>query len=374
MCGIWGIMKKNSMVSANDLVYSKLAAQKMHHRGPDDDGYWNNNHFALSFKRLSILDLSSLGNQPMISQCENYVLVYNGELYNHRDIRETLENKGYQVVLFDAKPSKYKSKDQIEHIGDILSFKDISLAMDGCSSVYHFAAQADIGASSKIPTDTIMSNIIGTQNVLEAAIKNKLERFVFSSTIYVYSNLGSFYRVSKQASEKIVEEYHREFGLDYTILRYGSLYGPRSNEFNFISNALLQALKEKKIVRRGDGEEIREYIHVKDAARLSVDALNEKYINQHLIITGNQQIRVKDLLVMIREIFNGEIEIKMDGEEDLHHYEITPYSFRPEIARKISPDNYYDLGQGIMDLIYELKKELDNKDGKKKVSLRKRKK
>jgi asparagine synthase (glutamine-hydrolysing) len=77
-------------------VYSKLAAQKMHHRGPDDDGYWNNNHFALSFKRLSILDLSPLGNQPMISQCENYVLVYNGELYNHIDIRKTLKNKGYQ--------------------------------------------------------------------------------------------------------------------------------------------------------------------------------------------------------------------------------------------------------------------------------------
>ena len=108
MCGIWGIMKRNSMVSANDLVYSKLAAQKMHHRGPDDDGYWNNNHFALSFKRLSILDLSSLGNQPMISQCKNYVLVYNGELYNHKDIKVTLKNKGYhfrstsdsEVVLY----------------------------------------------------------------------------------------------------------------------------------------------------------------------------------------------------------------------------------------------------------------------------------
>ena len=82
------------MVSANDLVYSKLAAQKMHHRGPDDDGYWNNNHFALSFKRLSILDLSSLGNQPMISQCENYVLVYNGELYNYKELRKILIKKG----------------------------------------------------------------------------------------------------------------------------------------------------------------------------------------------------------------------------------------------------------------------------------------
>ena len=75
MCGIWGIMKSHSAVMYDDIEYSKLAAQKMHHRGPDDDGYWDNEYFALSFKRLSILDLSSLGNQPMISQCENYVLV-----------------------------------------------------------------------------------------------------------------------------------------------------------------------------------------------------------------------------------------------------------------------------------------------------------
>jgi UDP-glucose 4-epimerase len=83
---------------------------------------------------------------------------------------------------------------------------------------------------------------------------------MFASTIYVYSELGSFYRVSKQACEKIVEEYQKEFDLDYTILRYGSLYGPRANEFNFISNALVQALKNKKIVRRGDGKEVRECI------------------------------------------------------------------------------------------------------------------
>jgi len=289
-------------------------------------------------------------------------------------LADALEEQGFDVVLFDAVPSIFKSITQKEIIGDILKLEDIEKAMESCDIVYHFAAQADIGSSSNLPAKTINANIIGTQNILEAARKHKVSRIIFASTIYVYSELGSFYRVSKQACEKIIEEYQREFGLDYTILRFGSLYGPRSNEFNFISNALLQALKEKKIVRRGDGEELREYIHVEDAARLSVDALNEKYINKHLIITGNQQIKVKDLLVMIREIFNGEIEIKMDGEEELHHYEITPYSFRPEIAKKISPDNYYDLGQGIMDLIYELKKEIDDKSGDAKVSLRKKKK
>ena len=95
MCGIWGIMKSQSKINSNDIQYSKLAAQKMHHRGPDDDGFWNNEHFALSFKRLSILDISPMGHQPMVSQCENYILVYNGELYNYKNIKKTLESIGH---------------------------------------------------------------------------------------------------------------------------------------------------------------------------------------------------------------------------------------------------------------------------------------
>ena len=135
-----------------------------------------------------------------------------------------------------------------------------------------------------------------------------------------------------------------------------------------------QALENKKIIRRGDGEEIREYIHVKDAARLSVSALDDEYQNKHLIITGSQQIKVKDLLMMIREIFGGEIEIAFGQEEELYHYEITPYNYKPQVAKKIIPDTYYDLGQGIMDQIYDLENSLEKKIGTTKVSLRKRKK
>jgi len=305
--------------------------------------------------------------------CEK-VLVTGSSGFIGSHVADVLEEQGYSVVLFDAVSSKYKSKFQKEIIGDILKPEDIEKAIEGCDVVYHFAAQADIDAFSDMPSKTITANIIGTQNVLDAARKHKVKRFMFASTIYVYSELGSFYRVSKQACEKIIEEYQKEFDLDYTILRYGSLYGPRANEFNFISNALLQAFKNKKIVRRGDGMENREYIHVMDAAQLSVNALDDKFRNKHLIITGQQQIRVKDLLVMIKEIYDGEIEIEFGEEEDLHHYEITPYNYKPQMAKKITPDTYYDLGQGIMDLIYDLEMSMDKKNDSKIISLRKRKK
>ena len=289
-------------------------------------------------------------------------------------VADALEERDYQVILFDADPSRYKTKTQKEYIGDLLNPDDIEKAMKDCQYVFHFAAQADINSSSEDPTKTIHNNIIGTQNILEMARKTSVKRVLFASTIYVYSELGSFYRVSKQACEKIIEEYQREFGLDYTILRFGSLYGPRANDFNAIRSFLIHAIKEKKIIRRGNGEELREYIHVKDAARLSVIALDEKHINKHLIIAGNQQIKVKDLLTMIREIFNGEIEIKFDLEEELHHYEITPYNYKPQVAQKITSDTFYDLGQGLLDLLYELELEMNKGNGEKKIGLRKRKK
>jgi len=107
---------------------------------------------------------------------------------------------------------------------------------------------------------------------------------------------------------------------------------------------------------------------------LSVDALDEKYKNTHLIITGNQQIKIKDSLIMIKEIFKGEIEIELGLEADLHHYEITPYNYKPQVAKKITPDAYYDLGQGLMDQIYDLEMSLDGENEYRKFSLRKRKK
>jgi UDP-glucose 4-epimerase len=287
-------------------------------------------------------------------------------------VADSLFEAGYEVVLFDAFSSKYKKHMQQEFVGDINDIDILERAMDGCDAVFHFAAQADIGLSSLKPLETIKTNILGTQNILELAVKKDLKRVLFASTIYVYSSLGSFYRVSKQACEKLIEEYQKEFDLDYTILRYGSLYGPRANEFNFISNAILQAINERKIVRRGNGSEIREYIHVKDAANITTEALNKIYKNKHLIITGYQQNRVSDILNMIKEIFNYEIEIEYGEEKELHHYEVTPYSYEPKIAKKIIPGSHYDLGQGILEQIHELENLIKLKNGKN-ITLLKRK-
>ena len=63
---------------------------------------------------------------------------------------------------------------------------------------------------------------------------------------------------------------------------------------------------------------------------------------------------------MIREMFNGEISIEYTSEPEPGHYEITPYSFRPRVAKTVVPSSHYDLGQGILDVIYEVYSKSDN--------------
>ena len=88
MCGIAGLVGswKPSLVSAMTEVIS--------HRGPDGAGLWSDNGIALGHRRLSIIDLSAAAAQPMHTPDGRYVLTYNGEIYNHRELRNNLENLG----------------------------------------------------------------------------------------------------------------------------------------------------------------------------------------------------------------------------------------------------------------------------------------
>ncbi|MBF0384968.1 MAG: NAD(P)-dependent oxidoreductase [Candidatus Omnitrophica bacterium] len=282
------------------------------------------------------------------------VVIFGGSGFLGSHVADILTEKGHKVTIFDKDRSKYLLPSQKMVVGDILDKAAVMKAAKDTDIIYNFAALSDIELSCEKPSETAEVNIIGNINALEAARENKVKRFVFSSSIYVYSDMGSFYRSSKQSCELFIEDYHQEFGLDYTILRYGSLYGLRCDETNWIYRTLKQALLEGKIIREGDGEEIREYIHVVDAAKLSVDILDEKFKNRKVIIAGNEPFKIKDLLVMIKEILKGKVKIEYVKAKKNLHYEMTPYVFKPQIASKIFADEYLDLGQGILNILDEL--------------------
>src|SRR4051794_14064079 len=92
MCGIAGELSFSGLPSRADW---QALSQMMARRGPDDAGFWSDErHCTLAFRRLAILDLSPNGHQPMHDPTRRYTIIFNGEVYNFREIRHELESKG----------------------------------------------------------------------------------------------------------------------------------------------------------------------------------------------------------------------------------------------------------------------------------------
>lgn len=271
-------------------------------------------------------------------------------------VADQLSEAGYSVTIFDRLPSRWLRADQQMVVGDIRSLEQLQAAISGSQVVYNFAALADLNAALDRPLDTVHINVLGTVNALEAARAARVQRFVYASTVYVYSREGGFYRCSKQAAEHYVEEYQSAFGLDFTILRYGSLYGPRADDTNGLFRIVRDALTSGKISYEGNPESIREYIHVEDAARASVAALGDEFRNESVVLTGHQPMRVLDLLKMLAEIMGMRDAVDFRDENYAGHYVRTPYAYLPKLGRKYAPALHVDLGQGLIQLIDEVRR------------------
>jgi UDP-glucose 4-epimerase len=282
------------------------------------------------------------------------VLVLGGSVFLGSHVVDTLDKAGFQVKIFDINPSPYLSGTQEMIVGNIMDLDAVVNAARGCRYVYNFAGLADIDKAKDYPIIATECNVLGNAHALEAARLAKVERFILASSVYVYSDVGSFYSASKQAAERFAEAYHERYGLNYTILRYGSLYGRRSDERNGIYRFLRQALEQGAVTYKGKPEAMREYIHVADAARLSVQILQEQYANGHYILTGHERMSVKNLLKMISEMMPNDIDIKFDDQVAHGHYEMTPYAFHPRLGLKLTGNCYIDLGQGLLDCLAEL--------------------
>ena len=282
------------------------------------------------------------------------VVVYGGSGFLGSHVVDALTEAGYKVRVFDQKPSTYLKDGQEMILGNLMDLEAVVKAAEGCRFVYNFAGLADLDEARDQPIETANQNVVGNIHVMEAARLAQAERFVFASSVYVYSTSGSFYRASKQAAEQYIEAYQERYGLDYTILRYGSLFGRRADTRNGIYRLIKQALEKGSITYGGDGDSLREFIHVTDAAKLSVQILGQEYANRHMILTGQESMSVKNLMRMIAEMTPGKIDLNFSNEPLYGHYMVTPYGFHPKLGHKLVATDYVDLGQGLLDCMAEL--------------------
>ncbi len=281
-------------------------------------------------------------------------VVFGGSGFLGSHMADALTAAGWETVIFDRAESPWRLPSQHMLVGNILDTAQVNEACEGAEVVFNFAGIADIGAADRDPVMTCQVNVVGTLNTIEAALKAKARRYMFASTVYVYSELGGFYRASKQSCERFIETYHDRRGLEFTILRYGTLYGRRSGPGNRIWMMLTQALREGRISYPGSGAAQRDFIHARDAALLSLRAMEPDFANRHLLITGQERLEVRYVARMIREMMGRRIELQFLEGEPEGHYELTPYAFSPRMGTKMVPTDYVDLGQGVLDCLNEL--------------------
>lgn len=281
-------------------------------------------------------------------------IVFGGSGFLGSHVADSLSENGYYVSIYDIRRSDYLTDNQNMIIGDILDADSVKKAVAGCDIVYDYAGLASLDSASTRPVDSVMLNVVGTCNIMDACVACGVKRFVYASSFYANSEKGGFYRCSKQAAEIYIEEYNRKYGLDYTILRFGSLYGPRSDKGNGIRTMLLDAMNEGVVHYNGTGEETREYIHVKDAAGLSIRVLDDEFKNKNIVITGHDSYQVKDIVRIIGEILEKNVVGDYSNRSSELHYEFTPYTYKPKQNYKLVNDFYHDLGQGLIECMEEL--------------------
>jgi UDP-glucose 4-epimerase len=291
------------------------------------------------------------------------ILVTGGCGFLGSHLVDALLEAGHQVTSFDLRDHRVGWSPGPAHfvVGSLQDPAQLSAAVAGHDAVYHLAGFADLNAAKTQPMQTVHANIVGTMNLIEAMRAHDVQRLLFASTVYVYSREGGFYRASKQACETYIEEYQRRFGLRYTILRYGSLYGPRADAANGVYRLLRQAIAGTPLSYTGSPDDIREYIHVEDAARLSLQALDAEFEGKHVLLTGPQVTRAGDLFTMFQEILGRPVAVeyhRADGPGS-GHYAVTPYAYTPKPGRKLVTTHYVDMGQGLLRMVEDLHRELE---------------
>ena len=272
----------------------------------------------------------------------------------------SLLKKDNEIIQFDINSSEDSICDSNFIQGSILDTELVLTAAKDVDIVYHFAAMTDLDIVNNNPAKAIEVNIAGTSNILDACIKEKVERFIFSSSVYVYSQFGGGYKSTKQACELLIEDFDKMHGLNYTILQLGSVYGPGAKQTNLISRLIKEALTTAQFQHSGSGVEERQYIFVKDVVNTLINIANSQYKNKKVILLGSESVRISQLMEMISSQLEKDIYkiFKKDGYGI--HYKSSPFQTDPKGAIYYKLESSTPLKDGLGETIKFIQEELSN--------------
>ncbi|MBI4098089.1 MAG: dTDP-glucose 4,6-dehydratase [Candidatus Levybacteria bacterium] len=186
--------------------------------------------------------------------------------------------------------------------GDICNGQEVESSMNGVDTVVHFAAESHVDRSIMEPAAFVATNVLGTQVLLESALKNNVKKFHHVSTDEVFGQLPldsaqkfdedssydprSPYSASKAGSDHLVRAYHHTFGLPITITNCSNNFGPYQFPEKIIPLAITNLMEDKKIPIYGDGLYVRDWLYVEDHCRAIDMVLSKGKIGETYCVGG----------------------------------------------------------------------------------------
>lgn len=258
------------------------------------------------------------------------VLTYAGNLETLRDVES---NSNYTFVKGDI-----TDRNKIESIFD-----------QGIDAVLNFAAESHVDRSITDPDIFVKTNIQGTQVLLDAAKKYKVEKFVQVSTDEVYGTLGetglftevtplapnSPYSASKAGADMLVRAYHETFGLPVNITRCSNNYGPYHFPEKLIPLMIINALKDKPLPVYGDGLNVRDWLHVEDHCQ-AIDLVLHKGKSGEVYNVGgnNERTNIDIVKTILHQLVKPESLIRFVEDRPGHdkRYAIDATKIREELG------------------------------------------
>jgi len=250
-------------------------------------------------------------------------------------VSELLKTNVGKVVIYDnfARGKQSNVSDSLNYPrcevypngGDVRDVDTLNDAMEGCDAVVHLAAMWLLHCKD-FPRTAFHVNIEGTFNVLEACVKNKIKRLVYSSSASVYGdasevpmteehpfNNKNFYGATKIAGEAMCRAYYDRYGLSYVGLRYMNVYGPHQDQtaaYTGVIPIMLNKIDANEAPTiNGDGTQAYDFIDVEDVARSNICSLESDATDEFYNVGTGVQTSIKELCDTILDLKESELEV-----------------------------------------------------------------
>tara|TARA_Y100000768_G_C23962801_1_gene676267 strand:+ start:668 stop:1651 length:984 start_codon:yes stop_codon:yes gene_type:complete len=294
-------------------------------------------------------------------------------------VRELLKHDIKEVLIYDnfSRGSVEKIEDSLNDDrckifrdgGDIRDIDLLDKAMENIDGVFHLAAMWLLHCRD-YPRTAFKVNIEGTFNILEACVKNNINRLVFSSSASVYGdavevpmtethpfNNRNFYGSTKIAGEAMCRAYYDRYNLNYVGLRYMNVYGPGQDQNAAYSGVIPIMLnhieKDKEPLINGDGSQAYDFIYVDDAARCNILAMQNIKVDEFYNVGTEVKTSISELCSAIKKIKKSDIKVNYNpyDQNDVRQFVQNRIGSNKKAYEDLGFSFKYDLKTGLEKLI-----------------------